>query len=115
MLQRHFFPTLEIPLPGSRHIPGLRRRDETSEHGLLGVAARYLLDCRQNARHPRRMPGCRLCEDILHVDAEVNCMSGDRTKRKGHQTRSPLGKSGTWTQRLHTKAWEVNPHDCRAL
>jgi hypothetical protein len=45
------------------------------------VAARYLLNRRQSARHPRRMPRCGLGEDILHINAEVNRMSGQRTIR----------------------------------
>ena len=71
----------EISLPRSGHIPSAGRWNEASEHGLLGVATCCLLDRRQNARHPRRMPRCGLGEDILHIDTEVNRMCGHRTIR----------------------------------
>ena len=70
------------------------RRNEAGEDRLLGVTLRDLDDDRQDALHPRRMPGRVLGKQILHVDAEVDGTRPERTKAQRARLRHLLRHTG---------------------
>src|SRR5690348_515600 len=71
-------PVVAPPAPGQ--FVGMTRRDKAREDRLSGMALGDLDDDRQNAIHPRRVPGRVLGKQILHVDAEMRGFGPEPTK-----------------------------------
>ncbi len=71
-------PVLEIAPPGAGQFLRLGRRDEAREDRVFRMPFGDGGHDRQDAVHPGRVPGRLRREDVLHIDAEMECPLAER-------------------------------------
>src|SRR5690348_14825522 len=88
-LQGQVAPVFVIPPPGPRHPARPFGRNKARVYGLPRVLVGYSSYHRQDTYHPGGMPGRLESEEVLHIDAQMNCAIAQRAEPKVLQCSFP--------------------------